>query len=83
MPAAYAADVMRIDFIVALLAVSIPLVALARRMNVGYPVLLVLGGLVLGFHPRAPASGDKSRPHFAGVPAAAAVLASSHRTDGF
>jgi CPA1 family monovalent cation:H+ antiporter len=54
MPAAYAADVMRIDFIVALLAVSIQLVALARRMNVGYPVLLVLGGLVLDFIPAPP-----------------------------
>jgi len=30
----------RIDFIVALLAVSIPLVALARRINVGYPSCL-------------------------------------------
>jgi CPA1 family monovalent cation:H+ antiporter len=41
----------RIDFIVALLAVSIPLVAFARRINVGYPVVLVLGGLALGFIP--------------------------------
>jgi monovalent cation/hydrogen antiporter len=40
---------MPIDFIVALLVVSIPLVALARRINVGYPVLLVLGGLAFGF----------------------------------
>jgi CPA1 family monovalent cation:H+ antiporter len=44
----------RIDFIVALLAVSVPLVALARRINVGYPVLLVLGGLVLSFVPAPP-----------------------------
>jgi CPA1 family monovalent cation:H+ antiporter len=41
----------RIDFIVTVLAVSIPLVALAKRINVGYPVVLVLGGLVLGFIP--------------------------------
>jgi CPA1 family monovalent cation:H+ antiporter len=41
----------RIDFILALLVLSIPLVALARRINVGYPVLLVLGGLALGFIP--------------------------------
>jgi Na+/H+ antiporter len=40
---------MPIDFIVALLILSVPLVALARQINVGYPVLLVLGGLVLGF----------------------------------
>jgi CPA1 family monovalent cation:H+ antiporter len=45
---------MPIDFIVALLIMSVPLVALARRINVGYPILLVLGGLVLGFILRAP-----------------------------
>lgn len=44
----------RIDFLVATLAVSIPLVALARRINVGYPVLLVLGGLALSFIPSPP-----------------------------
>jgi CPA1 family monovalent cation:H+ antiporter len=54
MSAAYdAAVVLPIDFLVALLAVSLPLVALARRINVGYPVLLVLGGLALGFTPGA------------------------------
>jgi monovalent cation/hydrogen antiporter len=44
----------RIDIVIALLAVSIPLVALARTMKVGYPVLLVLGGLVLCFVPGLP-----------------------------
>jgi Na+/H+ antiporter len=44
----------RIDIVVGLLAVSIPLVALARRIKVGYPVLLVLGGLVLCFVPGLP-----------------------------
>jgi len=44
----------RIDIVVALLAVSIPLVALARTIRVGYPVLLVLGGLVLCFIPGLP-----------------------------
>jgi monovalent cation/hydrogen antiporter len=44
----------RIDIVVALLAVSIPLVALARTLKVGYPILLVLGGLVLCFVPGLP-----------------------------
>src|SRR5216683_5322329 len=44
----------RIDIVVALLAVSIPLVALARTIKVGYPILLVLGGLVLCFVPGLP-----------------------------
>src|SRR3979411_3038742 len=44
----------RIDVIIALLAVSIPLVALARAIKVGYPAVLVLGGLVLCFFPGLP-----------------------------
>jgi Na+/H+ antiporter len=44
----------RIDIIVAVLAVSIPLVALARALKVGYPAVLVLGGLVLCFVPGLP-----------------------------
>lgn len=37
-----------------LLGVTVPLVALARRANVSYPIVLVLGGLVLGFIPGLP-----------------------------
>jgi len=37
-----------------LLAAAIPLIALARRANIPYPIVLVLGGLVLGFIPRLP-----------------------------
>jgi Na+/H+ antiporter len=44
----------RIDIVVALLAVCIPLVALARRIKVGYPAVLVLGGLALNFIPGVP-----------------------------
>ena len=40
--------------LVGLLTVTIPLVALARRVNVSYPVVLVLGGLALGFVPGLP-----------------------------
>jgi CPA1 family monovalent cation:H+ antiporter len=40
--------------VVGLLTVTIPLVAIARRANVPYPVVLVLGGLVLGFTPGLP-----------------------------
>jgi monovalent cation/hydrogen antiporter len=38
----------------ALLAATIPLVALANRAKIPYPVALVLGGLVLGFVPGLP-----------------------------
>jgi Na+/H+ antiporter len=44
----------QVDFVVGLLAVTIPLVALARRADVPYPIVLVLGGLVLGFIPGLP-----------------------------
>jgi monovalent cation/hydrogen antiporter len=37
-----------------LLGVAIPLIALARRANIPYPIVLVLGGLVLGFIPGLP-----------------------------
>lgn len=40
--------------VVGLLTATIPLVAIARRANVPYPVVLVLGGLVLGFVPGLP-----------------------------
>lgn len=40
--------------LVGLFGVSIPLIALARRANVPYPVVLVLGGLILGFIPGLP-----------------------------
>jgi CPA1 family monovalent cation:H+ antiporter len=38
-----------------LLVLVIALAALARRLDVPYPILLVLGGLLLGFFPLAPA----------------------------
>lgn len=41
----------RIEIIVVLLVVAIPLVGLARTAKVPAPVVLVLGGLVLGFVP--------------------------------
>jgi len=40
--------------IVGLFSAAIPLVALAKRANVPYPVALVLGGLALGFIPGLP-----------------------------
>ncbi|HEV2739935.1 MAG TPA: Na+/H+ antiporter [Candidatus Elarobacter sp.] len=47
-----------IDFqaglLIALLALAVPLVALAKRLNVSYPIALVIGGLVLGFVPGLP-----------------------------
>lgn len=42
-------------YVIALLLIAaIPLVALGSRFKVPYPVILVLGGLVLGFIPRMP-----------------------------
>jgi len=43
-----------IEFVVALLVVTIPLVAIARRIGIPYPVVLIVGGLVLGFVPELP-----------------------------
>ena len=40
--------------LVGLLGVAIPLVAFARRVNVAYPIVLVVGGLILGFIPGLP-----------------------------
>ena len=44
----------RLDTVVALLLAVIPLVALARHLRVPYPIVLVLGGLLLGFVPGLP-----------------------------
>ncbi len=43
-----------IALLVGLLIVTIPIVALAKRVNVSYPIVLVLAGLVLGFVPGLP-----------------------------
>ena len=51
----YAPRVMpRIDLLIALFVLAVPLVALARVIKVGYPVVLVLGGLALCFVPGLP-----------------------------
>jgi CPA1 family monovalent cation:H+ antiporter len=44
----------QIELLIGLLVVTIPLVALARRAHVSYPIVLVLGGLILGFVPGLP-----------------------------
>jgi NhaP-type Na+/H+ or K+/H+ antiporter len=40
--------------VVGLFSVSLPLIALPRRFNVPYPIVLVIGGLILGFIPGLP-----------------------------
>jgi Na+/H+ antiporter len=40
--------------LIALLVIAVPLVALAKRVNISYPIVLVLGGLALGFVPELP-----------------------------
>ena len=47
-------DNTEVGFLLALLIAAIPLVALAKRVNISYPIVLVLGGLVLGFVPGLP-----------------------------
>jgi Na+/H+ antiporter len=44
----------QVVLVVGLLAVTVPLVAVARRANIPYPIALVLWGLVLGFVPGLP-----------------------------
>jgi CPA1 family monovalent cation:H+ antiporter len=43
-----------IGIVVALVATTIPLVALAKRVNISYPIVLVVAGLFLGFVPGLP-----------------------------
>ncbi len=43
-----------ISVVVALLVIAIPLISIAKRFNVSYPIVLVLGGVVLGFVPGLP-----------------------------
>jgi monovalent cation/hydrogen antiporter len=44
-----------VQLVVALLVVMVALVALALRLNISYPIVLVLGGLLLAIPPRLPA----------------------------
>jgi CPA1 family monovalent cation:H+ antiporter len=44
----------QIALLIGLLVLVIPLVALAKRAHISYPIVLVLGGLVLGFVPGLP-----------------------------
>jgi Na+/H+ antiporter len=41
-------------FVIAICALAVPLVALARRLTIAYPIVLLLAGLVLGFAPFMP-----------------------------
>lgn len=43
-----------VQLVVALLVVLVALVALANRLNISYPIILVLGGLLLAIPPRLP-----------------------------
>lgn len=43
-----------VQLVVALLVVLVALVALAYRLNISYPIVLVLGGLLLAIPPRLP-----------------------------
>jgi monovalent cation/hydrogen antiporter len=44
-----------VQLVIALLVVMVALVALAIRLNISYPIVLVLGGLLLAIPPRLPA----------------------------
>src|SRR5690242_11357380 len=43
-----------VEIVLGLLVVVIALVTIARKFALPYPILLVLGGLVIGFIPRLP-----------------------------
>ena len=43
-----------VQLVVALLIILVALVALANRLNISYPIVLVLGGLLLAIPPRLP-----------------------------
>lgn len=43
-----------IGLLITLLVTVVPLVALAKRVNISYPIVLVVGGLFLGFVPGLP-----------------------------
>jgi CPA1 family monovalent cation:H+ antiporter len=43
-----------IGLVVALLVLAIPLIAIAKRIDISYPIVLVTGGLLLGFIPGLP-----------------------------
>jgi Na+/H+ antiporter len=43
-----------VQLVVALLVVLVALVALANRLNISYPIVLLLGGLILAIPPRMP-----------------------------
>ena len=48
-------EISPIELVLGLFVVAVALAYLARRIGVAYPILLVLGGLVLGFVPGVPA----------------------------
>ncbi len=48
-------DVSALELLVGLLIAVVPLVALARRLDIAYPIVLVLGGIALSFIPGLPA----------------------------
>ena len=43
-----------IGILIALIVTTIPLVAVAKRLNISYPVVLIVAGLFLGFVPGLP-----------------------------
>jgi CPA1 family monovalent cation:H+ antiporter len=48
------AEASGVGIVLALVAATIPLVALAKRVNISYPIVLVVAGVFLGFVPGLP-----------------------------
>ena len=48
-------DISPIELVLGLLVVAVALGYVARRIGIAYPILLLLGGLILGFIPGLPA----------------------------
>ena len=59
-----------IQLVLGLFVVAVALAFIARRIGVAYPILLVIGGLVLGFVPNVPPIVLVSRPRLPSAPPA-------------
>ncbi len=63
-------EISPIELVLGLFVVAVALAYLARRIGVAYPILLVLGGLALGFVPGLPIGRARPGPRLPAAPAA-------------
>ena len=65
-----------VELILALLVLAVVFGVLAEWLKTPYPILLVIGGILLGLQPGLPAIPARSPPRFPVVPAALALCGS-------